>query len=178
MRIVKFIMVFLAGTQLYSGVVLADSAQDLLNEMQQRYESTNSQTPAQTNQNSLPPPPVSPPIGTNSPVIQPSVVPQSTQNKGNISKKQNNKNIGRVGVACTKTETPLIIETNVSAKLFFNGRYLTTTPVRICVKNKAIWANDGAFLIRLSKQGYAEIVDTIIMGTTKLKKKYVLVNLD
>ena len=122
-------MVFLAGTQLYSGVVLADSAQDLLNEMQQRYESTNSQTPAQTNQNSLPPPPVSPPIGTNSPVIQPSVVLQSTQNKGNISKKQNNKNVGRVGVACTKTETPLIIETNVSAKLFFNGRYLTTTPV-------------------------------------------------
>jgi len=178
MRILKLIMAFLAGIQLYSGVVLAGSAQDLLNEMEQRYESPKSQVPAPASQNSMPPAPVSPSIGTAPTVTDPLTVPQSTQNTGSVSKGQNAKNLGRVGSVCTKHETPLIIETNVSAKLFFNGSYLTNTPARICVKNKAIWTNDGAFLIRLSKQGYGEIVDTIIMGTTKLKKKYVLVNLD
>ncbi|MHB1758332.1 MAG: hypothetical protein ACYCT9_12650 [Leptospirillum sp.] len=178
MRILKLIMAFLAGIQLYSGVVLAESAQDLVNEMKQRYETPNSQAPAQSSENPMPPPPVSPSIGTAPSVIAPLTVPQSTQSTGSVSKGQNAESVGRVGSVCTKTETPLIIETNVSAKLFFNGRYLTNTPVRICVKNKAIWTNDGAFLIRLSKQGYGEIVDTIIMGTTKLKKKYILVNLD
>ncbi|MHB1564893.1 MAG: hypothetical protein ACYCXP_12545 [Leptospirillum sp.] len=178
MRILKIIMAFLAGIQLYSGVVLAGSAQDLLNEMEQRYESPNSQVSAPPSQNPMPPPPVSPSIGTTPPVIEPLTVPQSTQNKRSVSKGNNTKNVGRVGSVCTKNETPLIIQTNVSAKLFFNGKYLTNTPARICVKNKAIWTNDGAFLIRLSKHGYGEIVDTIIMGTKKLKKKYVLVNLD
>jgi hypothetical protein len=179
MRILKFIMAFLAGIQLYPGVVLAESAQGLLNEMQQRYENPNPQVSVPSSQNAMPPAPVSPSIGTVPPVtVAPLTVPQPTQNPGSISKGQNAESLGRLGRVCRKNETPLIIDTNVSAKLFFNGSYLTNTPAQICVKNKAIWTNDGAFLIRLSKKGYAEIVDTIIMGTTKLKKKYILVNQD
>ena len=141
----------------------AESAQSVLQEMESRYgTSSGSPAPRGTSPSPATQPNAEVPAGQGAPPSKKSVptVPEDRP--------------WRVSNSCNKTETPLTVDTNVRAHLFFNGRYLANTPAVVCIRNKAIWKNDGAFLVRLSLKGYSDIVDTVIMGTDPVTKHYIL----
>ncbi len=141
--------------------VYAESAQSVLQDMESRYETIPvAPSPSGTDPDSFAPPPAVSPASPASPPEKKGVptVPKALP--------------WRVSNACDKTETSMTVDTNVRARLFFNGQFLAMTPTVVCIRRKAIWTNDGAFLVRLSRKGYSDIVDTVIMGTDPVTKHY------
>ncbi|MHB1287301.1 MAG: hypothetical protein ACYCYP_12255 [Leptospirales bacterium] len=143
--------------------VYGESAQSVLQDMESRYETIPvAPSPSGTNPDSfIQSPAVSPPSSASHP--EKKTVPNAQETLP-----------WRVSNACDKTETSMTVDTNVTALLFFNGRFLAITPTVVCIRRKAIWTNDGAFLVRLSRKGYSDIVDTVIMGTDPVTKHYIL----
>lgn len=163
------ILEFFSAVFVLAGILVtqchAESAQSVLQDMESRYgNSSESPTPQGSNL---------------SPTTQPNGEVPAAQGSPTAHAKKSVPIVPanlpwRVSNSCTKKETSLTVKTNVRAHLFFNGHNLSNTPAVVCIRNKAIWRNDGAFLVRLSLRGYSDIVDTVIMGTDPITKHYIL----